>query len=263
MTNLAVPGWTLWQQHLAVTARLAGTPDRPQVVVFYGGFEDVAGTLVSASLRGPDDPFPAMLTSEDVIAFQEGDTDVTDAGGGAALGRRAAERFLGLQGVIETQLSAQDIRTLFVLEPDALAADPGGSGPMATGWHRDLADRGGFAAAMDAARTVLGSRVVDLRGLLTDQPRPVFSDLVNTNEDGAAAGRRRAPGRDGTHPGRGGAVIPRSVPCRRVEASGRCSGGAADPAGASSPAARDRPGPGTDHRGAGQRLHHHDHRRRP
>ena len=43
--NIAVPGWTLWNEYHAVTARLDAGEPPPDMVVFYDGFNDMLFSL--------------------------------------------------------------------------------------------------------------------------------------------------------------------------------------------------------------------------
>lgn len=187
VSNIAAPGWTLWQEYQAVAARLADGGERPDAVVFLDGFNDVGGTIVTSMVRGLDPRVPTVMSSEDTVRFLQLDDELLAQIDGTELGRLAAERYESLRAEIATQLSASDIDSVFFFQPDALASDaqrePVRRLYEGTAQARVLPALGD---ALESASAALEPQVHDLRGIFDDAAAPVFADTVHTNEVGAS-----------------------------------------------------------------------------
>ena len=196
--NLAVPGFTLWQEYQIVLARLARGQAVPRVVVFYDGFNDLSLSFTQTILYGADWNEPVVKISNPAVSdpvaklagFSPGQLAraLDTVGGPAGLGTRAGRRYADLAQLVTRLLGAHGIDVEFFLQPDALATPV----QRAAGWDAPLGRSPGlvrleddFAAMVNAAVGHLPSTVHDLRGVFDGYPRPVFFDSVHTNEDGA------------------------------------------------------------------------------
>jgi hypothetical protein len=184
--NLGVPGWTLWQEHEALTADLAATDAPPDLVVFFDGYNDVAGTITSSVVHGVDPSRPIVLDPKDAVTFLTLLPEVGDDLDPTSLGRLAAERYGSQQRVIETELAARGIGSDFFFQPDALTSRVQqapverlyAGGPLAPTLKY-------LPTALETASTALAPQVHNLRHVFDDYPRVVFADTVHTNEAGA------------------------------------------------------------------------------
>lgn len=182
VVNLGVPGWTLHQEAAKVRARLAAGP-APDVVVFYDGFNDVLGTVISTTVHGRRPDEPAVLSVEDIRAFTGGSLDPRAAGSPEELGALAARKYRATWEVVRQDLERAGVGTLVYFQPDALA-DASQFEVVADAYRYPPGLDEYFDRALEAAVRQLRDEVVDLRHLLDDGP-PVFADMVHTNERGA------------------------------------------------------------------------------
>lgn len=186
--NLAVPGWTLEQEH-RLLRQLLLDPDveKPDAVIFYDGFNDAVGAAVEAARTGPLDPSkPNLLDGRRLRSFSEDQPSLDEAGGPEAVGRVAARRYRSVQKEATEDLALFDIPAWFVLQPDAF------SSLTQLDWVRDVTHEDpATVASSDLARVLaafedrLATSTVDLRHAVDEDPRPVFSDPVHMNELGA------------------------------------------------------------------------------
>ena len=186
--NIAVPGWTLWQEFQGVLARLASGEQAPDMVVFFDGHNDVGGTLFSSAAGSLEPDEPAFLDPAEVQQFSAlpvpsfGDeTQIAD------LGRLAAARYQRVQRLIVEQLTALGIRSEFFFQPDAFATDVQRHViGLIYGDRPELqAAIESSGAAFAAAAEDLEPEVHNLRGVFDAMAVPVFTDTVHTNESGA------------------------------------------------------------------------------
>lgn len=192
--NLAVPGHTLWQEHAAILARLA-QGDRPDLIVFYDGFNDVSYSFTEGVLGDPDftEPIVDRAGRDPTKILDLGRAGIDDAtehlGGTRGLGQAAGRRYARLQELVVSNLEALDIPVLFVYQPDALTSpvqrEAGVRAPLA-GHDGVEAMEGALITVLDAAEAELPEEALDLRHLYDTLAVPVFFDPVHTNEHGAA-----------------------------------------------------------------------------
>lgn len=196
--NLGVPGYTLWQEYLLVIGRLARPGSRPDLVIFYDGFNDVSDSVSQTILTGPawdrpviDVPTPD-LTDPLVSMSRLGSDGIRRAlepeGGTKGVARRIAERYGKLSQLVVQLLQGQGVRAEVFFQPDALVTKV----QTAAGWDALLGRSAGILAVRDALRSVLSevrrrlpASVHDLRSVFDGDTRPVFFDSVHTNEVGA------------------------------------------------------------------------------
>lgn len=191
VSNIAVPGYTLWQEYQSVVARLARGGPKPQAVIFYDGFNDLTYSVAQVVVTGPSWDQPVTYDPQEVLSFRSTSDakvrrELEAAGGIDVVARRAAKRFSDLQRLVEQQLAAVGVEAHFYFQADALD-DPlqrqgGRTGdPSLNAFHLAMARKALVAGA--AARP---PGAIDLRPTFDGYPRAVFLDLVHSNEEGAS-----------------------------------------------------------------------------
>ncbi|MCU1499834.1 MAG: hypothetical protein JWM47_3787 [Acidimicrobiales bacterium] len=190
--NIAVPGYSLWQEYQSVLARLASDAPRPDHIIFYDGFNDVLQSFVPAVVGEVDWSAPAVFDPAALRAFRtEPEADMAEAlsrqGGPKGLGDKIAERYGDLQRIVRDQLAAMDIDSSFFFQPDATSADRQRRAveriyalPVL---RAEVIDE--FTSTVAAVADGLPTFVHDLHDLFDQTTDPVFIDLVHTNEVGA------------------------------------------------------------------------------
>ncbi|MFN8016895.1 MAG: hypothetical protein U0P45_02095 [Acidimicrobiales bacterium] len=192
VVSLGVPGYSLWQEYQLVLARLASGGERPDLVLFYDGFNDLIQSFVPAITVGTTWDRPAMYDPAAMKRFRSMETDEVQAqmralGGPEELGRQIARRYVRLQDLVRSQLEAEGIPTAFAFQPDATAS-PANLARVERRYalpvlRSDSVDL--FASTARSTVSALPSQVIDLHDLFADTDAPVFIDLVHTNEVGA------------------------------------------------------------------------------
>lgn len=191
VTNLAVPGYTLWQEYQKVLARLARGDDPPDLIIFYDGLNDVLQSFVQTVVYGPRWDEPVVFSSaalNDLSTLSAGDVldRVETNGGTPEIGARAGERYIALRNLIRSQLEAEGIASAFFFQPDATTS------PVQRAASAESDDRlvpelidavGETAAVVAAAADRTGT---DLRHVYDGHTAPYFFDIGHTNEAGAA-----------------------------------------------------------------------------
>jgi len=185
VSNLAAPGWTIHQEANWVRHRLDAAARPPDLVVLVDGFNDVASAL-GKQFGGDADDGPLVFDEDDMVEALRS-SDVLDAGRFRAAVDRAASSYRLELGRLRAELSGAGIPTRAFFQPDAFASERqldvvlgmyGGAAPS-------LIDSGQLGDALDATVERLAGEVVDLRHVFDHLPRPVFLDVVHTNEEGA------------------------------------------------------------------------------
>lgn len=185
--NLAVPGYTLWQEYQRVLARLAAGHPPPRLVVFYDGFNDVvvsfahaahSGSLATPTINDAFNPFP-------VVSAAEINAALLPLGGARGMGAETGRRFVSLREIIRRHLEQLGIETAFFFQADALDTplqrEAVVNGESTLGPEQlDL-----FAAALESAESEVAVGQHNLRGIYESTPTPVFFDLIHTNEVGS------------------------------------------------------------------------------
>lgn len=188
--NLAVPGYTLWQENQKVLARLAATRKRPDLIIFYDGLNDAVQSFVQTVVSGPrwDQPVvydPQALKDLAALGAEKVPARVQDEGGAAAIGTRAGARYDTLRRLVQAQLTAEGLPASFYFQPDATVTDV----QRRSGFEAD--DRlsslvGLLSDAIGATAARASGSGTDLRSVFDGNPDPLFFDLGHTNEVGAA-----------------------------------------------------------------------------
>jgi hypothetical protein len=183
--NMAAPGWTIYQERLAVEERLRGGSEQPDLVIFYDGFNDAIGTVISSALTGPDPRVPALFDHAEIQAFTNSQADPSQGGSPAELGRLSAGKYAWEQRAIADLLEGLGIASAFFFQPDAFAdafqyesVESVLSEPIRE--NREFVDE-----VLRMASSELSGEVVNLRDAYDGQERPLFADPVHTNEEAA------------------------------------------------------------------------------
>src|SRR5690606_17627096 len=150
-----------------VAARLRATDERPDLVVFYDGFNDVVGTVVDSTLRGVQPDKPAMLVASDLQRVEDELLDPHRAGPPEELGRLAARKYRREREAIDRAPEFEGIPTLHVWQPDALASERQFAAVRPIYEHLQPRHRY-LDVAIDAALAELGDEVLDLRRVLDE-----------------------------------------------------------------------------------------------
>lgn len=183
VVNLGVPGWTLDQERQKVENKLdAGEP--PALVLFYDGFNDVLGTMIGSTVNGID-PAPATrLDTDEIKVFTSEGLDPATVATSAEMGSLAATRYERVQRRTERYVERAGSATLFAFQPDAFTSQRQYQAVEFI-YAADPASRAYVDGALEVASIDLGPDVVNFRRIFDRHPRPVFADLVHTNEEGA------------------------------------------------------------------------------
>lgn len=184
--NFAVPGLTLFQEIEKVEDRLRNGAEPPDAVVFFDGFNDTAGTMVSSTVRGMQPDEPSRLDFNEWFAMEEQGLDPNAVAPTVTMAKLAADRYQRERSAVVTELDRRGIASLFVFQPDALASAEQYEAASVV-WNLDepLLSYLDDTLAQTARR--LAPDVVDLREMFDGVPQPVFFDLMHTNEAGAAS----------------------------------------------------------------------------
>ena len=194
--NLGVPGYTLWQEYQALLSRLTSNPERPDLLIFYDGFNDLNYTFSDVLERGPSWSVPIADRAQPsgvngLVAL--GRTGIAAAvrsnGGASVFGAREMQRYAALSALVTRQLAAQGVPSLWFLQPDATASAlqyESVTSSTALGFTSGVRYvLGLFQAYMDGAMRAAPPMLYRLRDLFDSYRVPVFFDLVHTNEVGA------------------------------------------------------------------------------
>ena len=191
MHNVAVPGYTLWQEYLGVLARLPAGAPRPAVIAFYDGFNDLTYSVAQAVVRGASWSTPVVYDPAAVVEFRATSDaalrrSLVRAGGIAEVARQASRRYLALKMLVRRQLAAMGIEVTFFFQADALSDPLQRRGGRVGDPNLDDAQLAAAERAIVAAASRGPAGDIDLRPVFDGYPRAVFIDLVHPNEDGAA-----------------------------------------------------------------------------
>lgn len=187
VTNLAVPGWTTWQEVAAVRQRLASGAARPDAILSFGGYNDAVAALVGSVVHDGEVPEPLALSPDDIATFANGERSVDDLpGGSAGVVEAQLERSRAELQAMQDLADAAGAELVVAFQPDALAS-PDQFEPVAEVYRALPASVvPDLDAVLEGLSTGLAPEVHDLRDLYDAEPTSVFVDWVHTNERGAA-----------------------------------------------------------------------------
>ncbi len=185
VSNLGVPGRTLWNEYRDVERRLEQDGERPpDLLVSYGGFNDAVGALGSAAVGKLDPGDPNLLDNEDFARWGERGFAPPSPASPAEIATVTADRYRRAQDRFDTLAARHGVDVTYVFQPDALAS-PAQFRPVADVWTQVPARIAGqVGAQLESVSTALDGSVLDLRHLLDADP-PAFADWAHSNEEGA------------------------------------------------------------------------------
>lgn len=191
--NFAVPSFVSYQSAMSLAERLA-SGDRPDVVVFYDGFNDVEQTYLQlTSGSGTPDRFDTlfatqfgeMLTAREGYDPLPGGEPITDP---EVIVATALDRYDRAVDLVDHLAVGYGFEVVYSWQPDLFSkrlveGEEGLSAALGiTGDTFAIRDQ-----VADLARERLPDGVIDLSGSLDDVDAPVLVDQVHTSEVGAAA----------------------------------------------------------------------------
>ena len=203
-TILVVDDMAIFRDPLAASLRLAGydtaaaadgkealarvAAKRPDLIVFYDGFNDMIGTFEQAIVHKPDFSQPVVYDPSALAGLRSDKATFAarlDAlGGPAHLARQSADRYDRLVSLIRRQLGGLGIEVAFFYQPDFTAA-PVQRRSIVRSYPELSTIVGPLTTYLAEAARRQPSYVHDLHEVFDDLDHSVFFDLAHTNEAGA------------------------------------------------------------------------------
>lgn len=186
--NLGVPGVTMVDELDGVVAHLDLDPGRPDVVVVYGGFNDVLAAYMHATVRDGalldpivfDGPWieeylalnPAPVLPDDLIE---------------PLARHVAAEVTATRDAMAAELSSRGVESRFFWQADAFVnpLQMEGLARSLNATMADLATRDDLQRLLERTVELVAPGVEDLRAPIGELTVPVFADPAHMNELGA------------------------------------------------------------------------------
>lgn len=181
--NFSVPALTVYQEAEKIEARLRDE-EPPDLVVFYDGYNDVSGTLLSSAVHGIRPDEPQVLDFADWAVLLESDLDISTVGTTRELGELVASKYRRVQSSVTAELDGAGVASMFAFQPDALAS-PLQYEAASPVWKLPEEFRRRSDEITDIAIAALQPSVIDVRRVFDAEQRPVFFDFSHTNELGA------------------------------------------------------------------------------
>jgi lysophospholipase L1-like esterase len=198
--NRGQPGDLHWQEAERFGWDV-GAEVRPDLVIFYDGVNELWGTATAADYGGPSpaepvDPLVGTFWRELTAAY-ESDPPPTPPGAelvptttaaplsAVTEGSLAVERYDRSRVTSRGVAEEQNIPAVWIWQPSRV------SRPAVDGEPENKGGEERVRAVADAARDALPSDVLDFSDVFDEVPRPLFTDDVHHNEEGAeiVAGR--------------------------------------------------------------------------
>lgn len=185
VSNFGVPGYESWQQALLLAQMLTERPD-PDLVVFYGGFNDLqhyvqynAPTQVTSTFA---DDMARVLQSSDASGITAEDDDEPIPITGVHSPENAATIYDRAIELTENLLEPRGIAFHNVLQPSIWTRDHPDDAPVLDHIGVDPIYHETFGAVYNAARAMITAEVVDLSDVLDEGPGVAYWDIVHHNE---------------------------------------------------------------------------------
>lgn len=188
VANFGIPGYETWQQMVLMAQMLTERPP-PDLVVFYGGYNDLhnylpPGAPTEVSNTWAEDFATALRESgASVQPPDPASVEVTgdwDPANAASVYDRSIS-------VTENILDARGIPFVNLLQPSLVTRARPEDGATLDSIGADERWMASYGQVYDAARARIRSDVVDLSDALDDLPGVVYWDEVHHNEAGTAA----------------------------------------------------------------------------
>lgn len=183
-----MPGATIDQEWARVEAELESGSPAPDLVVFYDGFNDIAGGVVEAALSGSAPPGGVnVLNGSRMTEYGRSSPSLDRAGGAELVGSVSADRYLETRRVATQELATRGTVALFIQQADAFTSS---EQLEAVRWITRSSPAevtsSDMAKAFDAAEARLSKAgVPSARTSARDAGGAVFIDPAHQNEEGA------------------------------------------------------------------------------
>ena len=196
VVNFGVHGDVLWNEGRRLEVALASDAERPDLVVFYDGFNDLRtvelvnaqGGLGPVPLVGATDayffpnqqqwyrPIQQLMRAPFGVDAEIRPPRVATRSSEEVVGAAAAQYRVGFDHIVSLARAA-GVDVVFTYQPSRASLDPGAPDAAAESSGRRDTER--------AFRAALPDGVVDLSHVMDAQRRPVYLDSAHTNEAGA------------------------------------------------------------------------------
>lgn len=187
--NLAVPGTTFVEEVDGVRRHLAVDPVKPNLVVFYDGFNDVLSSYAYALVNGGATMDRISFDGDYMQAFlgMNPPPDLPDAVV-ASVAEHVASSYLSRRQEIAAELATQGIATAFFFQPDAFVSDTQLESTMRAlnPSMAMLARQPDLGQLLALTSERMGPAVHSLRPTMAAVTVPMFADPAHFNEAGAA-----------------------------------------------------------------------------
>ena len=186
VTNLGVPGRTLWNEFQDAQRRLSEHPEeRPDLLVSYGGFNDAVGSLATISVGREDVAAPNVLDNDAFETWRQQGFALPDGVSIDQVADLTVDRYRRVQDQFDELGSEHGIEIEYVFQPDALAA-PQQFESVAGVWSRVPVEIAGtLGAQLEAVSRGLGDSIWNLRHLHDEEDASLFVDWAHAGERGA------------------------------------------------------------------------------
>lgn len=187
--NLGMPGTAFHDELPWVDAHLRIDDRRPDLVVFYDGFNDVLQSYMYAVLNDGELLRPITYRNDFAAQYQALMPPPDLASGSVApAAEHVASEYRSTQARARALLGARGIPAAFFFQPDSFVS-PLQSEGLSRSLNRtmsSLSEQNNLAKLLELTAERLQGDVHNLRPLMADYPKPVFADPAHMNEDGAA-----------------------------------------------------------------------------
>lgn len=186
--NLGVPGVTMTDELDGVVAHLELDPVRPDVVVVYGGFNDVLAAYMHAIVNDGALLDPIEFDGpwiEEYLSYSPApplpDEQIEP------VARHVAAEIATTRDAIASELSTRGVESAFFWQADAFvnATQMEGLALSLNATMAQLTTRSDLRRLLERTVELLGDDVVDLRSPVAELDDPVFADPAHMNERGA------------------------------------------------------------------------------
>jgi hypothetical protein len=196
VTNLGVRGIALPEEIALVEQRLE-SGERPDLIVFYTGFNETGTVLADEMVKGGNPIDIALVKGSrqdlEVAKRMAGLDAINDRAEeylrsnlGGRMGERTAAGFSAAQDRMASIAQRYGVDVVYFFQPDAFASthqlEPY---RLISGVPTEDMQKSPMGVALTGATDILGDRVVNLRHVFDDEPDQIFLGLVHHNEKGA------------------------------------------------------------------------------
>ncbi len=203
--NYGAPGYVNFQETVLLEI-LLGLGERPDLVVFYDGINDVSAQLLNVAAHSGPPGEPAYITAEfirTILAGSEMLPEGSPAPPGPLVSPRTDQSPLSTDGIVSSVVRpytagvdlslllarAHGFEAVHFWQPDLYSREPldPGERDLFSTLDLDEAEYEVMVALNERIREALPSAAVDLSDALNHVDGPVLSDVVHLNEEGGRA----------------------------------------------------------------------------